>query len=90
MLSWGFDDFADAALPFMTAKITIGAHAFIGARAFVLPGVTVGERAIVGACSVVTRDVAMGAKVAGNPSRVLTLARSGGNQSRFDGGIEPL
>jgi putative colanic acid biosynthesis acetyltransferase WcaF len=68
-LCTGTHDFADPALPLRTAKITIGAHAFIGARAFVLPGVTVGEKAIVGACSVVTRDVAVGAKVAGNPAR---------------------
>lgn len=70
-LCTGTHDFADSALPLITAKITIGAHAFIGARAFVLPGMRVGERAIVGACSVVTRDVAVGAKVAGNPARVI-------------------
>lgn len=68
-LCTGTHDFADPALPLRTGKITVGAHAFIGARAFVLPGVRVGERAIVGACSVVTRDVPEGVTVAGNPAR---------------------
>jgi putative colanic acid biosynthesis acetyltransferase WcaF len=49
----------------------IGKNAFVGARAFVLPGVRIGERAIVGACSVVTRDVESDAVVAGNPARVI-------------------
>jgi putative colanic acid biosynthesis acetyltransferase WcaF len=70
-LCTGTHDFADDALPLCTAPIVVGANAFIGARAFILPGVSVGERAIVGACSVVTRDVPAGAKVAGNPARVL-------------------
>jgi putative colanic acid biosynthesis acetyltransferase WcaF len=71
-LCTGTHDFSQEALPLRTAKITIGAHAFIGARAFILPGVTIGPRAIVGACSVVTRDVAPGNIVAGNPARLLT------------------
>jgi acetyltransferase-like isoleucine patch superfamily enzyme len=58
-----------AALRLQVAKITIGPHAFVGARAFILPGVVVGERAIVGAGAVVTRDVAPSMIVAGNPAR---------------------
>lgn len=54
--------------PLQTGKITIERHAFIGARAFVMPGLTIGERSIVGACSVVTKDVAPGSIVAGNPA----------------------
>jgi len=65
----GTHDFKDPNLPLVTAPITIGPRAFIGARAFILPGVTVGEGAVVGACSVVTRDVPAGAVVAGNPAR---------------------
>lgn len=61
--------FDDPARPLQTAKITIGAGAFICARAFILPGISVGEKAIVGACAVVTRDVPDGARVAGNPAR---------------------
>lgn len=70
-LCTGTHVFSDPALPLETAKITIGAHAFIGARAFVLAGRTVGDKAVVGACSVVTRDVPSLAIVAGNPARLI-------------------
>ncbi len=70
-LSAGSHDFNDPALPLVVAKITIGEDAFIGARAFVMPGVKVGARAVVGACSVVTRDVPENVFAAGNPCRVL-------------------
>jgi len=53
----------------VTTSIVIGAHAFIGARAFILPGVTIGEHAIVGACSLVTKDVSPYTTVKGNPAR---------------------
>lgn len=49
--------------------VTIGANAWIGGAAVILPGVTVGENAIVGAGSVVTRDVPPNATVVGNPAR---------------------
>jgi putative colanic acid biosynthesis acetyltransferase WcaF len=70
-LSTGSHDFSDPALRLVTAKITIGPDAFIGARAFVMPGVEVGARSVVGACSVVTRDVPADVFAAGNPCRVL-------------------
>jgi putative colanic acid biosynthesis acetyltransferase WcaF len=70
-LSTGSHDFLDSVLPLVVAKITIGEDAFVGARAFVLPGVTIGARAIVGACSVVTHDVPENVIAAGNPCRVL-------------------
>jgi len=63
--------FGESGLPLATRKIRIGRDAFIGARAFVLPGVTIGARAIIGACSVVTRDVPPDTVNAGNPSRVI-------------------
>ncbi|MFC5412536.1 DapH/DapD/GlmU-related protein [Larkinella bovis] len=53
----------------ITIPITIEAHAFIGARAFVMPGVVIGTHAIVGACSVVTRNVPPHTTVKGNPAR---------------------
>jgi putative colanic acid biosynthesis acetyltransferase WcaF len=68
-LCTGTHDFSDPMRPLQTAKILIGKHAFIGARAFVMPGVSVGERAVIGACSVVTKNVANGVRVAGNPAR---------------------
>lgn len=70
-LSTGSHDFTRPELPLVTAKITIGEDAFIGARAFVLPGITIGPRSIVGAASVVTKDVPPDMRVAGNPARPL-------------------
>jgi putative colanic acid biosynthesis acetyltransferase WcaF len=70
-LSTGTHDFARQELPLATAKITIGDDAFIGARAFVMPGVTIGTGSVVGACSVVTKDVPPYVMAAGNPCRVL-------------------
>lgn len=51
--------------------ITIGAAAWLGAGAIVLPGVEIGEGAVVGAGSVVTRSFAPGVTVAGNPCRII-------------------
>lgn len=68
-LCTGTHAFDQPALNLVTAPIIIGAHAFVGARAFVLLGVRVGEHAVVGACSVVTRDVPPHATVKGNPAR---------------------
>jgi putative colanic acid biosynthesis acetyltransferase WcaF len=68
-LCTGTHDFTHPALRLKVAKITIGPHAFVSARAFILPGVIVGERAIVGAAAVVTRDVLPAMIVAGNPAR---------------------
>lgn len=70
-LSTGSHDFAQPGIPLVTAKITIGEDAFLGARAFVLPGITIGARSIVGACSVVTKDIPEGVIAAGNPCEVL-------------------
>jgi putative colanic acid biosynthesis acetyltransferase WcaF len=70
-LSTGSHDFSQPDLPLTTAKITIGEDAFIGARAFVLPGVTIGARSVIGAGSVVTKDVPENVIAAGNPCRVL-------------------
>jgi putative colanic acid biosynthesis acetyltransferase WcaF len=70
-LSTGSHDFTLAGIPLVTAKITIGEDAFVGARAFIMPGVTIGARSLIGACSVVTKDVPADSVAAGNPCRVL-------------------
>src|SRR5438067_532787 len=70
-LCTGSHDFDQPAMPLTAGKITIGEGAFVGARAFVLPGVTIGARSIIGACSVVTRDVPENVIAAGNPCKVL-------------------
>jgi putative colanic acid biosynthesis acetyltransferase WcaF len=68
-LCTGTHDFDDAAMPLQTAKITIEADVFLGARTFVLPGICVGEGAVVGACSLVTRNVTPWSVWAGSPAR---------------------
>jgi len=73
-LCTGTHNLRDPHWPLQTAPIDIGADAFIGARAFLLPGVRIGERAIVGACAVVTRNVPPAATVAGNPARTVNSA----------------
>ena len=70
-LSTGSHDFSHPALQLVTARITIGEDAFIGARAFVLPGIEIGARSVIGACSVVTKDIPPDVMAAGNPCRVL-------------------
>ncbi|MFD2256103.1 DapH/DapD/GlmU-related protein [Luteolibacter algae] len=55
----------------ITAKITIGTHSFIGARAFILPGIEIGDGAVVGACSVVTKSVDPYKIIAGNPAKII-------------------
>lgn len=70
-LCTGTHAFDRASLNLMTAKIKIGADAFVGARAFIMPGVEIGARSIVGACSVVTKDTPEAAIVAGSPGKIV-------------------
>ncbi|MCP4835109.1 MAG: putative colanic acid biosynthesis acetyltransferase [Phycisphaera sp.] len=67
-LCGGSHDLAKRALPLIVAPIDIGQDAFLGAKAFVMPGVTIGEGAVVGAASVVVRDVMAWTIVVGNPA----------------------
>jgi putative colanic acid biosynthesis acetyltransferase WcaF len=67
-LCTGTHDFSDPVWPLKTATIEVGDGAFIGARAFILPGIKIGRRAVVGACSVVTKDVPQDVIVKGNPA----------------------
>ena len=68
-LCTGTHDFSDPALQLIVNKITIEPHAFISARAMIMPGVNVGKNAVVGAMSVVTKDIPKNQIVAGNPAR---------------------
>lgn len=52
--------------------VRIGAGAWIGWGAIIMPGVTLGSGAIVGAGSVVTKDVDPGCVVGGNPAQALS------------------
>jgi putative colanic acid biosynthesis acetyltransferase WcaF len=70
-LSAGTHDFDSPDMPLLAGPITIGEDAFVGARAFVMPGVAIGARSIVGACSVVTKDVPEDVIAAGNPCQVI-------------------
>jgi len=52
-------------------SIHIGAGAWIGASAVILPGVRVGEGAVIAAGSIVISDVAAQTIVAGNPAKLI-------------------
>ena len=53
-------------------NVRIGIGTIVGANATILPGVSIGKWAIVGAGSVVLNDVANGAKIAGNPTNIIS------------------
>lgn len=80
-LCTGTHDFNDPHLSLVTAKITVGDDAFVGARAFVLPGVHIGDGVIVGACSLVTRSVKPWSVVAGSPARFLRSRVRGNSET---------
>ena len=67
----GTHAFEIVSMNLITSPIIIGAHAFIGARAFIMPGVTIGANSLVGACSVVTRNVDTNTIIAGNPGKII-------------------
>jgi acetyltransferase-like isoleucine patch superfamily enzyme len=70
-------------IPNKAQPLRIGARAYIGAHAVVLPGCQVGEEAVVGAGAVVTRPVPARSVVQAIPARIvrndgcLTNSRSG-------------
>jgi len=64
-------DISDPGFPMIQSPITIGAGAWICARAFIGPGVVVGPGAVVAACAVVVKAVEPWTVVGGNPARVI-------------------
>ncbi|MFZ4628687.1 MAG: sugar O-acetyltransferase, partial [Blastocatellia bacterium] len=54
-----------------TAPVRIGAQAWIGGGAILLPGVEIGARTTIGAGSVVTRSIPADVFAGGNPCRVI-------------------
>jgi putative colanic acid biosynthesis acetyltransferase WcaF len=65
----GTHDFERWSMPLVTAPITIGPNAWLGADVFVGPGVQVGELCVVGARSVVVRDLPARQVCLGSPCR---------------------
>jgi putative colanic acid biosynthesis acetyltransferase WcaF len=75
-LCGGSHDVDDPTFQLIAGPITIGAHAWICADAFVAMNVSVAEGAVVGARSVVTRSLAEPWTVyAGHPARALRARR---------------
>ena len=64
-------DYRSTAFPLISAPITIGAHAWIAARAIVQMGITIGEGCVIGAGSVVTKDMPAWTVCAGVPCRAI-------------------
>ena len=64
-------DYTKTTFPLVAKAITVGADAWIGARAIVLPGCEIGEGSVIGAGSVVTKNTPACSVCAGNPCRVV-------------------
>jgi len=67
----GTHDYDDPEFQLHTRPITLGAHCWIAAEAFVGPGVAVGAYAVLGARGVAMRDLEPGTIYAGNPAVAL-------------------
>ena len=61
-------DYDDPAFPLIAYALTIGAYAWVGARASVAPGVHIGEGAVLGLGSVATRSLDAWTVYAGVPA----------------------
>lgn len=68
-LCGGTHDFFTPECPLQVGAIVIGMHAFVGARAFILPGCTIGDFAVIGATSTISKSVPAGEIWAGNPAK---------------------
>lgn len=73
----GYDDHPlQAEFPPVTAPVSIGAGAYIGAGAIILPGVSIGPRTVVGAGAVVTRSLEGGIVAMGAPARPTRMLKA--------------
>lgn len=63
----------------ITAPVSIGKGAWLGARCIVLPGVSIGEGAVVDAGAVVNKEVAAHTRVGGIPAVVRETLQSNGS-----------
>lgn len=64
-------DYTDQNLETSFSKVSIGARAWIGANATILPGVTIGDYAVIGAGAVVNKDVPSHTVAVGVPARAV-------------------
>jgi putative colanic acid biosynthesis acetyltransferase WcaF len=77
-LCTGTHDFDDPNTPLKTAPISVGAGAFVGLRAIILPGVRVGAGSVIGAGAVLSRDTEDWAIYGGIPARRIGRRRFAG------------
>ena len=69
----GTHAFDSTVMNLITNPISIGEHAFVGARAFIMPGVSLGDYSIVASMSVVTKNVEPWYIVGGIPARFIKM-----------------
>jgi putative colanic acid biosynthesis acetyltransferase WcaF len=67
----GTHDYEVDGFPLITKPITIGAHAWVAAEAFIHSGVTIGAGCVIGARSVVTKDMPEWSVCSGFPCKPL-------------------
>jgi putative colanic acid biosynthesis acetyltransferase WcaF len=87
-LCGGTHDFTSPVLPLVVGEIVVGEDAFVGARAFVMPGVHIGDGAVIGACSVVTKDAPAWTILAGNPAKPLAARVMEGRGAMSDPAVQ--
>lgn len=68
----------------LSRPVRVGAQAFVGMGALVMPGVQIGDGAIVGAGSVATKDVPKDEVWAGNPARLVSTTKELWNRRADD------
>lgn len=74
-LCTGSHDYTSENFQLFARPITIGAHAWICAEAFLGPGVSIGEGAVIGARAVVTRSQSAWMVCGGNPAQAIKPRR---------------